>query len=135
MNSNELMRMIEQSRRSKLTLFIDENISSVEEPLRLLGYKVYSLKKGLPDEEIVKLIEGDTIVTRNSKDFLDKAVIFDIDIVDMDSVKFLDKDNSINNITAKLISKVIRDTKYYTFSGNFHIKINNDQTYSVGELK
>jgi hypothetical protein len=130
----QLAKVLSHSRRSKVTLLIDENIETLEKPLTELGYRVFSLDKGLKDPHIQKLAEGSAILTKNSKDFIYDAVRFDYDVIGIELIKYLDTTQDANNITARKISKAITDSGFYNFRGNFHLKIYDDGTYDIVQL-
>lgn len=130
----EFVRVFAMSRRSKLTILVDENVETLEEPLTKLGYRVFRLEKGLKDPHIRKLAEGSAILTKNSKDFIYDAVRFDYDVIGVELVKFLDATQDENNITARKISRAITDSGFYNLRGNFHLKIYDDGKYDLIQL-
>jgi len=66
-------------------------------------------KKGQIDLDVVKReCGGRILITRNHKDFVDLAPIYDFGIISLSGL-FLDKDETTKNETARLISKTITD--------------------------
>ena len=126
--------LLAHSRRSKLTILIDENIATLEAPLTELGYRVFSLGKGLKDPHIQKLAEGSAILTKNSKDFIYDAMQFDYDVIGIEDIKFVDKVPTGKNITARKISAAIIDRRFSSLKGNFFLKIYDDGTYDLNQL-
>jgi hypothetical protein len=129
----ELLKMIGESRRSKLTLHLDENLLTLEQPLRLFNLKVITYPSGLADDQIIKNLSGDTLITNNVKDFKKHMVINDFDIIDVREA-FIDTEQSIKNKTAKAISKAITQSGYTLLKGNWIIKITSELKYTITKV-
>lgn len=115
----DVAMLIEAAKRSKITLLIDENNLVIKEPLRGLGFKVISYTQGMPDEKLWELAEGTAIVTANAKDFVVSAIVHDFDVIDISSLKFIDKEQSDKNVTARKIANAIRESTFYSKRGNW----------------
>jgi hypothetical protein len=129
------MIIIEAAKRSKLTIFVDENLYQLVEPLKLLGYKALQVPKQMPDEMIMQFLEGTCLLTSNTKDFESSAVIYDFDLIDMSSVKYIDSNNDRSNTTANLISNAIRESGLSHKKGNWLLKISNEGKHVMKELQ
>lgn len=131
----KFLRKIEAfSRRSKLTILLDENIECLCAGLEDAGFKVITIEKGWSDEKIKKIAEGTAILTRNAIDFENDAVVYDYDIISIESIKFIDKKPFRSNVTVRKIEKVIRESKFYNVRGNFKITIQDNGSYDVEPL-
>ena len=127
--------ILSHARRSKLTILIDENIETLKNSLIEMGYRVLVLRKGLQDPEIQQLAQGSAILTKNSKHFIEDAPIYDYDVIGIEDIKFLDNDETENNLTAKKISKAIRSSQFYNIRGNFLLKVHDNGKYILTPLK
>ena len=122
------------ARRSKLTILVDENLECLSAGLRDSGFKVINIKKGTPDPEVMELAEGTAILTKNSKDFLKKAVKFDFDVISVENVKFIDDLPDSSNSTVTKISDAVRSSGFATQRGNFNLIIMDDGSYRMDAL-
>jgi hypothetical protein len=127
-------READVARRSKLTILLDENLEPLKDGLRDSGFKVISVKKGMPDEEIKELAEGTVILTKNSKDFVNDAVRFDYDIVAIENIKFIDTDKTRKNQTVEKVSNAIRESDFASKRGNFLLTIEDTGHYRIKSL-
>ena len=122
------------ARRSKLTILLNENLECLSAALKDSGFKVISIKKGTPDSEVMELAEGTAILTKNSKDFLRKAVRFDFDVISVENVKFIDDLPDSSNSTVTKISDAVRSSGFATQRGNFNLIIMDDGSYRMDAL-
>jgi len=129
-----LNSVLSHSKRSKLTIILDENLFQLKPSLKDSGFKVLALKKGMSDEEIRELAEGTAILTNNTKDFLPHAVADDYDVISIEALKFIDTDPTRKNKTAQKIAKAIRDSGIAFIRGNFNLIIKNDGAYELKAL-
>jgi hypothetical protein len=120
--------------RSKITLLLDENLSSLKPGLRDAGLKVISFDSKTPDDTLIELAEGLAILTNNSKDFLNDAVAGDYDVISTENIKFIDTLTTRKNSTVQKIVKAIRESGLYTRKGNFHLSINDDGSFVLKQL-
>lgn len=121
----------EMSKRSKLTLVIDENMLAVKAALKNLGFRVVSFPQGTKDEEMFSLLSNTVIVTKNSKDFKVDAVIYDFDIVACEQIKFIDDDSTRKNQTAQKISNAIRESNISSVHYNAILTIKDDGNWDI----
>lgn len=121
----------EMSKRSKLTLVIDENMLAIKQSLKDFGFRVVSFPQGTKDEEMFSLISNTAVVTRNSKDFKIDAIIHDFDIVSCELIKFLDDDKTRNNKTAQKIANAIRESGMASVPYNSILSIKDDGTWDI----
>lgn len=119
--------LIEAAKRSKITILIDENNLVLKEPLRRLGFKAISYEQGMPDEKLWELAEGTAIMTANTKDFVVAAIVHDFDVIDISSLKFIDKEQSDKNTTARKIANAIRESAFYSKRGNWLLMVYEDK--------
>lgn len=106
----------------------------MEHGLRDAGFKVIVLDKGMPDDKIIQLAEGWSIMTKNSKDFLDDAVAGDYDVISLDIIKFIDDDKTRKNQTVQKIVKAFRDSGLANKKGNFNLIVKDNGEHVLKQL-
>ncbi len=127
--------LVEAAKRSKITLLVDENNLALKEPLKLLGFKVISYAQGTPDESLWELAEGTAVLTANVKDFTVAAIVYDFDIIDISNLRFIDKEPTAKNTTAKKIAAAIRESEFYSKRGNWLLAVYDDEKkYTLKQL-
>lgn len=126
--------MVEAARRSKLDIWVDENCHELEPALQDAGFKARKVEKGKKDEEIFKDLEGDVIITKNAKDFVNDAVRWDYDIIDIQAIQFIDTKEDRTNQTVVKIAKAIRESGISTIKGNWKLTIQDDGSFKMTEL-
>jgi hypothetical protein len=126
--------IFETAMRSKLTIVLDENVLSLAEPLRLLKQKVIIPKRGLKDTDIIQFLDGKAILTKNSKDFIPEAVVYNFDIISLDKIKFLDSKQDESNQTAKRIVEAIRESKFVTVDGVYQLVLLENDKWKLNKL-
>ena len=95
---------------ARATLVLDENVSELRPALEKVNFRVVTLGKGIPDEQIKHdLLSHRFLVTKNSKDFIEDAPVYDYGIISLEKLKFIDPSKESNNKTVRLISKAIID--------------------------
>lgn len=129
-----LVKVLAHSKRSKLTILLDENLFQLKAALKDSGFKVLVMKKGTLDEELRELAEGTAILTNNSKDFLQYAVADDYDVISVELLKFIDVEPTRKNQTARKISTAIRESGLTFLKGNFNLIIKNDGSFTLKPL-
>jgi len=109
-------------------LIVDENVSFLEKPLEEANFHVGTPGKGLDDAKIKKLLLGKRIiVTKNTKDFLDDAPVYDYGIIGLEALPFIDSSPSYaQNTTAKLISKAYREFELHSEKTGFLLMLKPD---------
>lgn len=109
-------------------LIVDENVSFLEKPLEEANFHVDTPDKGWEDPKIKKRLLGNRIiVTRNTKDFIDDAPVYDYGIIGLEGLPFIDSSPTYaQNATAKLISKVYREFKLHSERSGFILKLRPD---------
>lgn len=129
-----MLQTNEMSRRSKLTIALDENLLQLKEGLKANGFKVMVFNPETKDVDLFHLMQGMSVLTKNEKDFTLDAVIHDFDVISLKNLKYIDNDNSVKNKTVLIISKAIRDSKFYNQRGNWLLSIKNDSSYELEPL-
>lgn len=129
-----MLQTNEMSRRSKLTIALDENLLQLKEGLKANGFKVMVFNPETKDVDLFHLMQGMSVLTKNEKDFTTDAVIHDFDVISLKNLKYIDNDNSVKNKTVLIISKAIRDSKFYNQRGNWLLSIKNDSSYELEPL-
>lgn len=72
---------------SRGILVLDENVSSLETPLRNRNFRIMNAPQGVSDEKIANsMLSGRTFVTKNSKDFITLGTELEIGIINCDSL-------------------------------------------------
>jgi hypothetical protein len=135
MGTAQYQDVIELAKGSHYTLVIDENIATLRGGLQDEGYKVLVAPKGASDGEIKELAgRGWTIVTKNSRDFVEDAVHFDYDVIAIENLKFIDDRQDRANETVVKIANALRRSKLATRKGNFLLRINYDGSFHLEQL-
>lgn len=122
------------ARRAKLTILLDENVHQLKPGLKDAGFKVLTFDRGTPDEKLYELAEGTIILTKNSKDFVTSAVIYDFDIISIEHIQFIDTKQDRTNLTVEKIAAAIRQSQFYNQRGNFLLTVMDDGTYKLDPL-
>jgi transcriptional regulator with XRE-family HTH domain len=133
-NYPALNQVLAHSKRSKLTILLDENLFQLKPALKDSGFKVILMKKGTSDEEIRELAEGTAILTTNSKDFIPHAVADDFDVISAELIKFIDTEPTRKNQTVQKIAKAIRESGMVFTRGNFNLVVRDDGSYELKPL-
>ena len=96
---------------ARATLVVDENVSFLCPALKEAKFHVVSPQKGVQDHEIKRsLLVHRTLVTKNTKDFLSDAPVFDYGIIGLEGLAFIDADLTLEkNKTAQMISRAVSD--------------------------
>lgn len=91
------------------TLVVDECVSELAIPLSANNIHVITPQPGEKDEQIIeRLLPNRIIVTKNPNDFKKHASSYDIGIIDVSKLSFLDSNQSpTKNKTVQAISNVI----------------------------
>lgn len=117
-------------------LVIDENVSTLVEPLSKLNIRILEPPKGMSDADIMKyIIANRTIVTKNSKDFVDWASSYDFGIIALDNLSFIDSepDETLNK-TVKMISNAISKYSVWSKRHGFIILLKDNGNHEYKEL-
>jgi len=123
---DKVMKKISMSRG---VLVLDENVENLKEDLRKLNIKIIFPKKGLSDKSIKEeLLFHRILVTKNSKDFVGDASIFEYGIIAIERVKGTEE-----NI-ADLISEVIMKYSLWSKKHGFIVKIDSKGNSSFEPL-
>ena len=126
--------LYELAKRGRYTLMLDENLSALETGLENAGYKVVVTPKGWDDEKIKKLAAGWTIITKNSKHFVNDACRYDYDVLAMEKVRFVDAKPDGVNATVVKIDGALRRSKLGSRKGNFLLALMDDGSFRLKEL-
>jgi len=112
---------------SRATLVIDENVAFLEEPLKEANFKIITTQKGLKDFRIKEeLLTHRILVTKNTKDFVSDAPIFEYGIIGLEALPFIDASQAYkDNKTAKMISKAISDFDLVSAKSGFMLLLNS----------
>jgi hypothetical protein len=63
-------------------LILNENTLFLQEPLEKRNFRVYTVKRGMKNEQIAPLLAHRIFVTNNPKDFLSAAAIYEFSMID-----------------------------------------------------
>lgn len=89
---------------------LDENVKAWEDALKEIGFRVFVVPNGMPDEEIQKKLLGRQIfITANTKDFVYEATSYDFSIVSVDKIQKMSPADA-----AKLLSRAFIDFKLWS---------------------
>ena len=118
------------------TLVIDENVLELVPPFRAGNFHIITPYAGEKDEDIVeRLLPNRMIVTKNPDDFKKYASSYDIGIIDISKLKFIDSEKSpIKNKTFKIISDAIIEHSLWSVRHGFIITLYNNKVPVFKEL-
>ena len=114
---------------------LDQNLRALKTALEHEGYKVVMPQTGASDAEIKELASrGWTILTANSRDFVDDAARFDYDVISVEDIKFIDTKSDSGNQTVAKIAGAMRRSQLATRKGNFLLTIHDDGSFHLRQL-
>ena len=115
---------------------LDENLLELENVLeRYFNMHVITPEPRMSDHSIAKkLLGGRILITKNSKDFIRLAPIYDFGIIAVENVKFIDPLQSASNITANMLSDIMVDADVWSKRGAFLLTVQNDGKYTIKDL-
>ncbi len=104
---------------------LDENLSQLAEPLRSINIHVVMPPKGMSDFDIISTILFSRIfITRNTQDFYEDIDTFQIGLISIEGLKFVDKEkDGRKNKTVKAIHRVIVDKKLWSKKHGFLLEM------------
>lgn len=88
---------------ARAVFVVDENVDFLGPSLKEANFRVFVPHKGMTDPQIKEeLLAHRIIVTRNTKDFIDDAPIYDYGIIGLEGLPFVDSAPKLaNNTTAR----------------------------------
>lgn len=109
-------------------LIIDENVDSLAPSLKEANFHVRVPKKTMSDDEIKEDLLGNRVlVTKNTKDFIDDAPVYDYGIIALEGLKFIDPSPTYKtNTTARIISQAYRDFELHAERSGFVLYLKED---------
>lgn len=118
------------------TLVIDECVQELAPPLEKRNIHVIVPHPEEDDDLIIKrLLPNRIIVTKNPNDFKRDASSYDIGIIDVSKLKFIDSDpDPVKNKTVKIISDAIMDFSLWSKRHGFIITLYNNKKAVFKEL-
>ena len=129
---NALKRCIGMARG---VIVLDENLLELESALSKLNMHVVTPEAGMADHKIAKkLLGGRILITKNSKDFLKLAPIYDFGIIALENLKYIDPSEDQSNVTANLISDIMMEANLWSKRTAFILSVKNNKTYTIVEL-
>ena len=117
-------------------LVVDENVSFLEHPLEQANFHVDTPDKGLSDAKIKKRMLGNRVlVTKNTKDFLDDAPVYDYGIIGLEALSFVDPAPKYEqNKTAQMISSAYREFELHSERSGFVLMLRPDGNHLFKRL-
>jgi hypothetical protein len=118
------------------TLVIDECVQELAKPLSASNIHIITTKPGEKDEQIIeRLLPNRIIVTKNPDDFKGHASSYDIGIIDVSKLKFLDPNPSpTKNKTVQSISNAIIEFSLWSKRHGFIITLYDNKKPVFKEL-
>ncbi len=127
--------VVELAKGSHYTIVLDENLRALKAGLEDELYKILVLPAQCTDAEIKEFAKGGwTILTANSKDFVDDAARYDYDVIAVEDIRFIDSRPDRTNQTVAKISGAIRRSQLATRKGNFLLTIHDDGSFHLRQL-
>jgi len=115
---------------------LDENLYELETALEKCNLHVITPEAGMADKAIAKkLLGGRILITKNSKDFIKLAPIYDFGIIALENLKYIDPSKDDSNETASLISDILSEAKLWSKREAFIVTVKSDKTYSIRNLE
>ena len=107
---------------------LDENLSQLAEPMKSINIHVAMPPKGMSDGDIVSNILFSRIfITKNTKDFYDYIDTFQIGLISVEGLKFIDTEkDGRKNKTVKAIHRVIVDKKLWSKKHGFLLEMKDN---------
>lgn len=133
-NMNQMARNVVAMARG--TLIVDECVQELAKPLQASNIRVLLPKPGEQDDQIIeRLLPNRIIVTKNPNDFKRHASSYDIGIIDLSKLKFLDSNESpTKNRTVQKISDAIMDFSLWSKRHGFIITLHDNKGPTFKEL-
>ena len=118
------------------TLVVDECVNELAQPLQANNIHVIEPRSGEKDEEIIeRLLPNRIIVTKNPNDFKPHASSYDIGIIDVSKLKFIDPLPSPSmNKTVRMISDAIIKFNLWSIRHGFIITLHENGQHNFKEL-
>lgn len=114
---------------------LDENLFELKDSLEKQNLHVILPKPKMSDPDIAKeLLGGRILITKNSKDFLELAPIYDYGIIALENIKYVDPSKDAKNQTARLISKILMQGQLWSKLGAFLVVVKDDGSFNVKKL-
>lgn len=106
---------------ARAVLVVDENVKSLAPALREANFRIVVPPEAMSDEDIkASMMSHRILVTKNTKDFLKDAPIFEYGIISLEALKFIDSDMTYKkNSTARMISEAISEFNLVSERGGF----------------
>jgi hypothetical protein len=120
------------------TLVVDENVAGgLSEALRDANFHVVVPNKRDTDCYIATtLLPNRIFVTKNPKDFVDLAPVYDFGIISVEKLSFIDRDPDFgNNKTAQLISRAIIDHELLSRARPFILTLGSTGRHTLRPLQ
>ena len=110
------------------TLVIDENVKELSKPLSTKNIHIIEPIPGEKDEDIIRrLLPNRIIVTKNPKDFKSHASSYDIGIIDVSKLKFIDStQDAFKNKTVQMISDAITEFSLWSKRHGFMLTLHEN---------
>src|SRR5262245_44416066 len=126
--------VVEMSKQGYFTILLDEQLYVLQQALEDDGFKVVVPQQGLHDDATQKMAKGWSILTRNSKDFVEGAVRHDYDVIAIEAIRFLDDSRDRANETVRKISGAVRRSGLAWKRGNFLLQVRDDGSFHLRQL-
>jgi hypothetical protein len=118
---------------ARATLVVDENVGFLASPLKEANFHIIQPHSGMKDPDIKKiLLAHRIIVTKNTKDFLADAPVYDYGIIGLEAVDPA-KDYK-NNKTAQMISTAISEHNLISNRSGFVLMLKADGKHFFKKL-
>jgi hypothetical protein len=116
------------------TLVVDECVKELSIPLKEKNIHIIEPKLGEKDEDIIeRLLPNRIIITKNPIDFKSHASSYDIGIIDVSKLKFIDP-SQIRNKTVSLISDAIIKFNLWSIRHGFMLTLHDNGKHILKEL-
>jgi hypothetical protein len=120
---------------SRGIVMLDENVLALETALQASNLRVLKPRPGEPDEHIKERLAKNIIITKNAKDFVGDASMYEYGIISLDKLKFIDPEPSPKkNKTVTLINAALKDFKLWSKGHGFIVVLNPNGRHRYQDL-
>jgi hypothetical protein len=118
------------------TVVVDENVRELIQALKLSNLHVFTPPQGMKDEDLAPWVAGRILITKNPKDFIEYAPVYDFGIIALDKLKFIDPspDNATNR-TVRLINKALSQLNLFSRRTSFYCTLYDQRNAEVEDLR
>ena len=117
------------------TVVVDENARELIPALKLANLHVFTPPPGMKDEDLAPLVAGRILITKNPRDFIEHAPVYDFGIIALDKLKFVDPSPDLaTNQTVRLINKALSQLSLFSRRTCFYCTLHDTGKPTLEDL-